>query len=224
MPKFVPAKKKAAPAPVPQKVKFRPAAKPAQPEPSSEDLFKRAVTALVSWEQTERRIQEARARRGGEGLLSKDRRQQLADRQADARSVGWPEPVALTEWGESVYGYTPDGRPITTCQKGQQTAAPVSAAPSPARQPIEKAAPSPVLSVAPKKPGVVLKIVETLRSASKKKPATKESILAVLVKAFPERDPKAMIKTVSSQVNGAMKAEKGIDVSTDGAGGYWISK
>ncbi len=216
MPKFVPAKKKAAVPPPAVKGKGRPSPKSEEPKLSSEELHRRAVAALVSMESRDRRMAEFRARMGSG---SATRAQQLRDRQADARSVGWPEPIALTEWGECVYGYGADGRPITTCQRGGP-----SAVNTPTADMKERPAPTPVGPAVPKKPGVVKKILECLRAASKKRPATKESILAVLVKAFPERDPKAMSKTIGSQVNGAMKVEKGIDVSTDGAGGYWVSK
>ena len=74
------------------------------------------------------------------------------------------------------------------------------------------------------RPGVVDKILAVLRTGTKKKPVTRAQILKELVAAFPERDPEKMKKTVASQVPHCLLTEKKIVVSTDGAGGYWISK
>lgn len=79
-------------------------------------------------------------------------------------------------------------------------------------------------NVAPRRPGVITRIIEVLKEASPKSPATKESILAALVVSFPDREQKAMRNTVSSQVPSALKAEKGIVVQTDGKGGFWLPK
>jgi hypothetical protein len=73
-----------------------------------------------------------------------------------------------------------------------------------------------------KKPGVITRIVELLRAATKKKPITKEEILADLVKQFPDRVPQAMKSTISSQVPSCLKTEKGLIVKTNGKGGYWL--
>jgi hypothetical protein len=72
-----------------------------------------------------------------------------------------------------------------------------------------------------KKPGVVAKIVEVLKAASAKKPVTKDDILKVLVKEFPDRDPRAMKSTISSQVPSCLKTEKGL-VCKSNAKGWWL--
>ena len=78
-----------------------------------------------------------------------------------------------------------------------------------------------------KKPGILAVIVETLTKASKTKPVTREDITAALVKQFPDRDPKGMKSTVSSQVPSGLKAEKNIVLGTDGKkpnAGFWMPK
>ena len=50
----------------------------------------------------------------------------------------------------------------------------------------------------PKKPGIVATILDTLKAAKKSAPTTKDDILAVLVKAFPERDADKMAVSVST--------------------------
>lgn len=88
----------------------------------------------------------------------------------------------------------------------------------------EAGAKSPAKPGSPKKPGVIAAIVRELTAASKKKPATKEAVLAVLVSEFPERGEKAMRSTISSQVPSGLKTEKGLIVQTDGKGGWWLPK
>lgn len=74
---------------------------------------------------------------------------------------------------------------------------------------------------AAKKPGVIAVILETLRSATEKKPASREAILAILIDRFPERAPAAMKSTVSSQVPSGLKAEKGL-ICSKNEKGYWL--
>lgn len=74
------------------------------------------------------------------------------------------------------------------------------------------------------KPGVITRIIEVLRAASKKSPVTREEILKDLVRSFPDREERAMRSTVGSQVPSALKTEKGLIVQTDGNGGYWLPK
>lgn len=69
--------------------------------------------------------------------------------------------------------------------------------------------------------GVIATIIEELRKASAKKPTTKEKILAVLVKKFPDRDPKAMKSTVSSQIPSGLRTEKGLVVQSNDKG-IWL--
>jgi len=73
-----------------------------------------------------------------------------------------------------------------------------------------------------KGPGVIQTIIKCLREASKKKPISKDKILAKLVKAFPDREEKAMKSTISSQIPSGLKTEKGLEVKTDGEGGFWL--
>ena len=75
---------------------------------------------------------------------------------------------------------------------------------------------------ATKKPGIITRIIEVLRSASKKKPVTKEQILEELKKSFPERDAKAMKNTIGSQIPSGLLTEKNLKVSKDDKGGYWL--
>lgn len=75
-----------------------------------------------------------------------------------------------------------------------------------------------------KGPGVIQTIIQVLRTGSKKAPLSRDAILDRLVPVFPERERASMRGTVSSQVPSALLAEKGIVVSTDGKGGYWLPK
>lgn len=69
--------------------------------------------------------------------------------------------------------------------------------------------------------GVIATIIAELRKANAKKPTTKEKILAVLVKKFPDRDPKAMKSTISSQVPSGLRTEKGLVVQSNDKG-VWL--
>lgn len=69
--------------------------------------------------------------------------------------------------------------------------------------------------------GVIATIIAELRKANAKKPTTKEKILAVLVKKFPDRDPKAMKSTISSQVPSGLRTEKGLEVQSNDKG-VWL--
>lgn len=62
---------------------------------------------------------------------------------------------------------------------------------------------------APKGPGVIATIVEVLK---KGKPVTKEAILAVLVKRFPDRDADSMGKTINVQVPNRIAKEQKVTV------------
>jgi hypothetical protein len=74
-----------------------------------------------------------------------------------------------------------------------------------------------------KKPGVIAKLLEVLRTASAKQPMTKEQILTKLVEAFPERDQLAMKSTVGSQIPCGLKTEKNITCTKVGSDGWYIS-
>ncbi len=73
-----------------------------------------------------------------------------------------------------------------------------------------------------KKPnGVIATIVNTLRKATEKRPVTKERILEVLVKKFPDRSPLKMMSTVSSQVPSGLRVGKSLEVHKNDKG-YWL--
>jgi len=74
------------------------------------------------------------------------------------------------------------------------------------------------------KPGVCKCIIEALEAASKDKPVTKEQILEVLVKTFPERTREAMKNTIGGYVPSGIKAEKKRQCENDGKGGFWLPK
>lgn len=90
-----------------------------------------------------------------------------------------------------------------------------------------KPAAKPVAKPAVKKgPGVIDTIIEQLQKGTKKSPTLKESIHAVLVKRFPDRDPGSMKATLNAQVPTGLKTEKNIDVGavdTDKGRGYYIA-
>ena len=136
---------------------------------------------------------------------------ELKVRQRDAAAMGMPQPIGITSWGESIMPQA-ERKPFAPKSR-------IESQNNPATQPRQEEPPK-----APRTVGVVQSIIDALKSASKKKPITRDAILKILVKKFPDREASAMKKTISSQVPGALKTEKGIVVSTDGKGGYWISK
>uniref|UniRef100_A0A6M3XMX7 Uncharacterized protein n=1 Tax=viral metagenome TaxID=1070528 RepID=A0A6M3XMX7_9ZZZZ len=71
----------------------------------------------------------------------------------------------------------------------------------------------------PKKPGVIATILATLQN---KGPITKEGILEVLVKEFPERSPVSMAKTINVQVPGRISKERGVVVEKDDKNRFFI--
>lgn len=78
-----------------------------------------------------------------------------------------------------------------------------------------------------KRPGVVAAILELLLGASKKEPITKEAVLKVLKKKFPERVNKDGTTSMKSTVWGFpywIPTEKKLKVFTDNEGGYWVRK
>lgn len=91
------------------------------------------------------------------------------------------------------------------------------AAKKPAAKPAAKAGAAPKPAIPPKPaagPGVIGTIVKILGDATEAKPVTKDEILAKLVKAFPGRQPEAMMKTVSLQLPNRIGRERGIEVQT----------
>ncbi len=74
----------------------------------------------------------------------------------------------------------------------------------------------------PKGPGVIATIVECLTAASEKKPASKEHMLKVLVKRFPDRSEDGMKSTINIQVPGRLANEKDLKIKKNDKG-YWIS-
>ena len=69
-------------------------------------------------------------------------------------------------------------------------------------------------------------IVKYLAQASEAKPVKKTAIVEALVKKFPLRDPSAIAVTTNSQINGQLKANKGMEIGSkkmkDGTTGYWV--
>ncbi len=154
-----------------------------------------------------------KVRRKVYGELTRDAqlRLRLAETQDVCRRLGWAVPVGLAPSGEPHYGQDGNGRYLTT-----PPARPTAVAAPP------DAGPTTVRPAAGKKPGVVAKIVEILRAASKKNPVTKEEVLKQLVAAFPERSPQAMKSTVASQIPSCLRIEKKLIVETDKKGGFWL--
>lgn len=72
-------------------------------------------------------------------------------------------------------------------------------------------------------PGVIGKIADILKAASKKNPVTKEDITKQLAKAFPQRSAESMAKTVNVQVPGRIAKEKGLNVRKEGKA-YYVAK
>jgi hypothetical protein len=75
----------------------------------------------------------------------------------------------------------------------------------------------------PKGPGIIATILAMLYKASKKKPTTKDDILAVLKANNPERPEGGMAHTVKCQLNYGLAA-KGHKIKHDKNGGYWAEK
>lgn len=78
-----------------------------------------------------------------------------------------------------------------------------------------------------KRPGVIAAMVEMLQAASKTKPVTKSTMLAKLVKLFPERGEEKLKATLMMQVPAGLRYEKGIvldSTDTEGGKGYWVAK
>ena len=73
-----------------------------------------------------------------------------------------------------------------------------------------------------KKVGVIAAIVEILTKATKKKPVTKEDILTLLEKQFPDRATTSMMGTINVQVPSRLKKEKDLNILNDGKGYYTV--
>ena len=88
----------------------------------------------------------------------------------------------------------------------------------------EKVKDKPTKKIGPaqKKPGVITRIIELLRDATKKKPITKEEVLADLVKKFPEREAQGMKNTIGSQIPSGLRTEKKLICQTNGKSGWWL--
>ena len=72
---------------------------------------------------------------------------------------------------------------------------------------------------APKGPGVIATIVEILK---KGKPVSKEAILDVLAKRFPDRDKESMSKTINVQIPNRISKEQKIKVLKNDKGLYYV--
>jgi hypothetical protein len=79
---------------------------------------------------------------------------------------------------------------------------------------------------APRSKGVIYHVVKYLSQGTETKPVTKAKIIAALVPKFKDRTEEAMTVTVNSQINGQLKANKGMVLGKkkmkDGSNGYWI--
>jgi hypothetical protein len=79
---------------------------------------------------------------------------------------------------------------------------------------------------APRSKGVIYHVVKYLAQGTETKPVTKAKIIAALVPKFKDRTEEAMTVTVNSQINGQLKANKGMVLGKkkmkDGSNGYWI--
>jgi len=71
-----------------------------------------------------------------------------------------------------------------------------------------------------KKPGVIQTIFETLSAG----PATKDELLEVLTKTFPDKQADSMKNTISVQIPGRMSREKGVNIIKREDGKYEITK
>lgn len=71
-----------------------------------------------------------------------------------------------------------------------------------------------------KRPGVIATIAEVLEGASEEKPVTKDDILKVLVKKFPDREADSMKKTINVQVPTQLRNKKDINVQKNEKGYY----
>lgn len=73
---------------------------------------------------------------------------------------------------------------------------------------------------APKGPGIIATIVECVEGASKKKGISKDEILKVLTKRFPEKEPDSMKSTINVQVPNRITRER-FKVEKTKDGGYY---
>ncbi|WP_145435771.1 hypothetical protein [Lacipirellula limnantheis] len=73
------------------------------------------------------------------------------------------------------------------------------------------------------KVGVIATILAELRKATKDKPVTKAQLGERLAKAFPDKEPTGLARTVSCQVPGRISREQEVTVKSDGEGGFWIA-
>lgn len=86
----------------------------------------------------------------------------------------------------------------------------------------------PVKKKAPKKaggkkgPGVISSIAEFLNKTSAKKPLSKDEIVEKLVERFPDRSAESMASTVTIQLGGRLKKEKGLNINKNDKG-YFIA-
>lgn len=70
------------------------------------------------------------------------------------------------------------------------------------------------------KPGIIATIVSTVKNATEEKPVSKKGILAVLTKAFPDRDADSMMRTINVQVPNRIKKDKKLNVVKNDKGYY----
>lgn len=70
--------------------------------------------------------------------------------------------------------------------------------------------------------GVIATIIELLTAASAKNPLTKQALCDELAERFPDREPRAMMRTINCQVPSRLRSDKEIEVQKNDKG-YWIN-
>ena len=132
--------------------------------------------------------------------------------------------VIVEDTGPTAKGPTPKGGSVTTKSGGTEVVGKAKESENGKDKKGDKL----VKSDAPKRPGVIQTILECLRGASSKNPVTKDDILKVLVKRFPDRPEAAMKSTLNSQVPSGLRAEKDLECESkelpDGGKGWWLPK
>lgn len=76
----------------------------------------------------------------------------------------------------------------------------------------------------PKGEGVIATILASVKAATKTKPATKDSILASLVAKFPDRPADSMKNTITVQMGGRLKKEKGLNIVGSTKEGWYVDE
>lgn len=84
---------------------------------------------------------------------------------------------------------------------------------------------SPKKEAKPKKdkgPGVIATIEKAVRESCKEQPVSREKILSILKKAFPEKEETSMMNTIKVQLPGRMAKEKNLKIKTTEDGKFYV--